>query len=183
MIRIEGTRFGLVEVEDEAVIRFPNGVIGFPEETGFVLLERGEERMVAYLQSVATPGLAFPVVDGAYFADYPQPSAETLAKSACIGIEDLAMLVIVAVQPKDKSLEANLLAPLVIDVKSRSGAQVVLDPRKYSAQTSLADPVAAAKARMEAMRKAREGEDDPEEDDPAGFDHTPTTKLPAAAAM
>jgi flagellar assembly factor FliW len=183
MIRIEGTRFGLVEVEDDAVIRFPNGVIGFPEESGFVLVERGAERMVAYLQSVNTAALAFPVVDGGYFADYPQPSAEKLAQSAGLGVDELALLVIVAVQPKDKSLEANLLAPLIIEVKSRTGAQVVLDPRKFSASTSLADPVAAAKVRMEAMRKARENKDDSEEDEPVGLDRTPSTKLPVAAAM
>ena len=44
MIRIEGTRFGLVEVEEEAVIALPNGLVGFPAEDKFVLLERGEGR-------------------------------------------------------------------------------------------------------------------------------------------
>ena len=36
MIRIEGTRFGVVEVGDDAVIEFPNGLVGFPAETRFV---------------------------------------------------------------------------------------------------------------------------------------------------
>jgi flagellar assembly factor FliW len=183
MIRIEGTRFGLVEVEDETLIRFQNGVIGFPEETGFVLLERGEGRLVGYLQSTITPGLAFPVTDGAYFADYPQPSADRLASSAGIGTDELAILVIVAVEPNSKALEANLLAPLVIDTKTRSGAQVVLDPRKYSAQTSLADPISEAKARMEAVRSAREGDDDPEEEDPARLGLTPTSEIPIVAPL
>ena len=181
MIRIDQTRFGLIEVEDDTLIRFPNGVIGFPNETGFVLLERGEGRMVSYLQSVTTPGLAFPVIDGSYFGEYPDPPVETLAKSAGLTEGDYAMMVIVAVRNDTKALEANLLAPLIINVAKRRGAQVVLDPRKYSAQTSLADPIGMAKARMEAMRQARESQDDPEEADPARFERTPSQAPPVVA--
>lgn len=152
MIRIDGTRFGDIEVEKESVIRFPHGLIGFPDEMEFVLLERGDGRSVAYLQSLTTPRLAFPVTDGEVFGDnYPDPSATKLAALAGIPCEDPAVLVIVAAN-QEKRLEANLLAPIIIDVDTRRGCQCVLDPRKFSAATSLADPIAEAKARVAAIK-------------------------------
>ncbi len=139
MLEIRDTRFGVVEVDEGSLISFPNGIIGFPKEDKFVLLERGTKRLVGYLQSVNTPKLAFPVVDGELFgADYPQPSASELAESVGLDPEDVAVFIIVAANRLTKGLDANLLAPLIIDVKTRTGAQVVLDPRKYDANTSLA---------------------------------------------
>ena len=170
MLVIEGTRFGRVEVDPRAVIRFPQGVVGFPEATSFVLLEPQEGKMIAYLQSVDTPGLAFPIADGVIFGPaYPQPSVETLAGMHGLGGDDLALMVIVAVNPQSKNLEANLLAPIIVDVGARKGAQVVLDARKFSAQVPLAittpndgsdDPIAEAKRRIAAIRARTHGTDE-----------------------
>lgn len=166
MIRIEATRFGVVEVADDALIHLPNGMVGFPRETHFVLLERGSGKLVGYFQSVQTPALAFPVTDGAYFPGYPEPPAEELARGAGLATADLAVLVIVAANVQSKQLQANMLAPLIIDVASRTGAQCVLDPGKYSAAHSLADPIAVVKARMEAVkRKQAEKRGEPVEPD------------------
>ncbi|MSP26008.1 MAG: hypothetical protein EXR75_12775 [Myxococcales bacterium] len=153
MIRIDGTRFGDIEVEETSVICFANGLIGFPNETRFVLLEREKGRLVGFLQSLDTPALAFPVTDGSAFAGYPEPPADVLARSVGLGETDLALFVIVSATSK-RELAANLLAPLIVDVATRAGAQVVLDPRMYSAATPLGDPIAMARARMEAIKNS-----------------------------
>jgi flagellar assembly factor FliW len=154
MIRIEGTKFGTIEVAAETVIHFPNGLVGFPAETQFVLLERSGGKLVGYLQSMRTPGLAFPVMDGSGFESYPEPSSEALANSVGLATSDLALLVIVAANPQSKQLQANLLAPILVDVATRTGAQCVLDPRKFSATHALpSDPMALAKARMDAAKQ------------------------------
>lgn len=158
MIVIEETRFGTIEVDEASVLTFPNGLVGFPEQTAFVLLERANGKMVAYLQSLVTPALAFPVVDAADFASYPEPSVEKLAASAGLEGNELALLVIVAARPETKTLEANLLAPIIVEMGSRKCAQVVLDARKYSAAHSLApaaDPVAQARARIASIQQKR----------------------------
>jgi flagellar assembly factor FliW len=141
-MRVEGTRFGEIELEDGKAIVFPRGLIGFPDARRYVLLEAQAPRKVAWLQSLDMPELAFPVVDGAMLgAAYPNPAPAKLAHDAGIGDAELAVLVVVAAN-KGKGLVANLLAPLVVDLESRSGAQVVLDPREYSA----AEPLIAAPA-------------------------------------
>ena len=138
MLTIEGTRFGEVNVADDAVIHFPRGLIGFADEDRFVLLERGPKSQLGYLQSVTTPKLCFPVIDGAAIGeDYPRPAATELAKEAGLPADDVAVLVVVAVSAPDKPLKANLLAPLVVDAKSRTGAQVVLDHRRFAAKADI----------------------------------------------
>lgn len=134
-MRIEGTRFGCIEVEDSKLIEIPAGLIGFPNDTRFALHEHARSRYIAWLQSVTNPDLAFPVMDGnAFGPDYPQPKPEELARAAGIESEDLAVLVVVVPRAENPRLVANLLAPIIIDVPNRTGAQVVLDPRKYSAR-------------------------------------------------
>jgi flagellar assembly factor FliW len=98
---------------------------------------------VAWLQSLDVPGLAFPVVDGACVGPaYPRPTPQELAKNAGLGSTDLALLVIVAATGQQNGLVANMLAPLLVDLQSRTGAQVVLDHRVFSASAPLATAVA-----------------------------------------
>ncbi len=140
MIQLVSTRFGDIEVDEAKAIVFPRGIIGFPDAKRYALLYPNGHGKVAWLQSLEVPGLAFPVVDGAMLGDnYPEPGPTQLAQSAGLGTTDLAVLVVVAVQ-KGSGLIANMLAPLVIDLETRSGAQIVLDPQRYSAAAQLRPP-------------------------------------------
>lgn len=131
---IEGTRFGRIEVSEDKIIHIPAGLVGFAHETRFVLHESERNRHVAWLQSVNTPDIAFPVMDGQAFGPvYPSPSAQELAEYAGLPSNDLALLVIVVARNIEPRLCANLLAPIIIDIGSRTGVQAVLDPREYSA--------------------------------------------------
>src|SRR5207249_344922 len=56
---LRGTRFGNLEIGDERVILFREGLVGFPGENLFVLLPPVEGAQVGWLQSIATPALAF----------------------------------------------------------------------------------------------------------------------------
>lgn len=138
MIRLAKTRFGDIEVDDSRAVTFPRGLIGFPNARKFVLLEPRGRAQVAWLQCLDVPELAFPVVDGANFGEaYPRPAARDLAEAAGLGASDLALLVIVAPTGPNKSLVANMLAPLIVDLESRTAAQVVLDHREFSASAPL----------------------------------------------
>jgi flagellar assembly factor FliW len=145
MIRLAKTRFGDIEVDDSRAVNFPRGLIGFPEARRFVLLEPRGRVQIAWLQSLDVPELAFPVVDGATLGNsYPQPPPQELARGAGLGATQLALLVIVASAGQHKNLVANLLAPLVVDLESRTGAQVVLDHRAFSASAPLGTSLPSA---------------------------------------
>lgn len=138
MIRTFKTRFGPMEIDDSMAIHFPAGMIGFPQETLFVLLQGREGRSVSYLQSLRTPQLAFPVIDGGTVGPgYPEPNPIELALSVGIETVEPAVLVVVCAQGSPPRLYANLLAPIIVDAGERRAAQVVLDPARYSASVAI----------------------------------------------
>ncbi len=138
MTRLENTRFGSINVDDSTQIAFPRGLIGFSSETRFVLIER-DQGAIAYLQSLVNPAIALPVIDAAMLQpSYPLRGPEEMAKAAGIEkLEDMLALVVLAIDPADGRLCANLLAPIVIDASTRVGAQILLDADKYGASVPI----------------------------------------------
>src|SRR3954466_14478986 len=76
-MEIESTRFGRLSVDDERVISFPKGLLGFPDHRRFALIQTGEENYFFWLQSVDEPNLAFVVTDPTiFFKGYEVPLRE-----------------------------------------------------------------------------------------------------------
>jgi len=117
------------------------------------------------------------------FPGYPIPDSRVLARSSGLADQDVVVLVIVAANLKTKALEANQLAPLIIDATTRQGAQCVLDARKFSANASLADPVAVAKARIDAIRRAQPAKAAPEDETDKPERPRSDEELPLAANL
>ena len=65
-MKINTRVFGEVEVADDKIIEFENGIIGFPDMKRFTLIhdeERGVGAGIRFLQSLDEPGFAMPVMD------------------------------------------------------------------------------------------------------------------------
>lgn len=134
-MRIEGTRFGDIEIDSDCkIIELDRGLLGFPWEQRFVLLAPSPGKTVAWLQSIDTPVLAFPVIEGDALG-YPAAMVRGMARAADLWGEDLIVLVIAAVRGSE--LVANELAPIVIDAKTLHGAQVLVGGHRFSAARPL----------------------------------------------
>ena len=69
-VTLRSTRFGELEVPAEAVIEFPNGLIGLGGSR-YTLLARSDEAMFVWLHSVDDPAIAIPLTNPwKFFADY-----------------------------------------------------------------------------------------------------------------
>src|SRR5215216_1730550 len=80
---------GTLNVEDERVIHFPKGLLGFPDHSRYALIQTGEENYFFWLQCVDEPNLAFVVTDPSiFFKDYEVPIKEET--QAEIGLADIA---------------------------------------------------------------------------------------------
>ena len=76
-MEIQTTRFGLLTVEDERIMSLPSGLLGFPNQNRFALIQTGTENYFFWLQSVDDPNLAFVVTDPTiFFKDYDVPVRE-----------------------------------------------------------------------------------------------------------
>ncbi len=151
-MQVETTRFGAIEVPDDEVVTFADGLPGFAGARSMVLLgagdlagaERGSGHHSLYwLQDVADPGLAFlTTVPWAAYPDYDiDIDADDLGGA---DPDDLCVLAIVTVRREDGAvrLTSNLLAPVVIDTRRRIGRQLILQDTDWPVQAPLADSLA-----------------------------------------
>jgi len=147
-MQINSQRFGVVELEDDAVLNFPDGIIGFPRENSFALIPHHGSTYLAWLQSVSKPELAFPVVSAHYFSDsYPDIPVSPAAHAAGVqGNEDDYAVLVVLCAPIGQPATVNLLAPIVVNSETRTGAQVILDGSRFSTREVFVAPPATRAA-------------------------------------
>src|SRR5689334_3407466 len=134
---IETTRFGRLSVEDERIITFPNGLLGFPDHTRFALIQTGSENYFFWLQSVDDPNLAFVVTDPSiFFKDYQVPMREET--SGDLQLEDPSFVQVFVICNKvGEWLTGNLLGPIVVNAANRLAQQVVLTEKKWTTRQPL----------------------------------------------
>ncbi|MCW8882086.1 MAG: flagellar assembly protein FliW [Sedimenticola sp.] len=135
-MRIESSLFGPQVCESETQITFPNGIPGFEESRVFQLFHQDETAVVGYLQSVDDPDLTFSVLSPDSFNIYYEftLSDEELALLHLEQVEDLVLLVIAyrnnIEEQKERlagvGVNANFMAPLVVNAQSRIGFQKIL---------------------------------------------------------
>lgn len=127
--------FGEIAIDDEKIIHFPNGIIGFPDLTDFALIhdeEKGTDT-IHWLQSLQEPTFAMPVMDPLIVCpDYnPEVDDELLNNIGEIVPEELLVMVTVTV-PKDLTkMSVNLKGPMVINAAQRKATQVIVEGDEY----------------------------------------------------
>ncbi len=122
---IDSPRFGRIEVADEAVLEFPEGLIGVVG-TQYALLARDEDSAFLWLQSIDDPDFALPVVNPwQFFKDYEVKISD--ADAARLGLDaehaDADVYVTVRAAGAIKDFTVNLRAPIL--VREGRGFQVI----------------------------------------------------------
>ncbi len=105
------------------------GIAGFAGAERFALVEVSETSPLFRLSSLDQPGLDFLVVPPAvFFPDYaPEIDDASAARLALTDAEDALLLVILTVGADIAAATANLMAPVVINARTRQAAQVVVE--------------------------------------------------------
>jgi flagellar assembly factor FliW len=123
---LKSTRFGDVELADDAVVEFPNGLIGL-RGTRYALVPHGDDGTFVWLHSMEDPDLALPLTrPWNFFADYEVELSDSEAER--IGVSDPSqadVYVTVRAGGAAEDFTANLRAPIVI--AGGRGFQVIND--------------------------------------------------------
>jgi flagellar assembly factor FliW len=136
--------FGVLAYREEAVFEFPRGLPAFEEEHRFVLIEIPENATLVFLQSLRQPELcflAFPVLvaDREYRLAVSREDLEALdldrGRQPTLGSE-VVVLALVSLQD-GFSATANLMAPIVLNLKTLRGLQAIRQDNLYSHQHSI----------------------------------------------
>lgn len=130
---VQSTRFGELDVPDGQILDFSQGVLGFPEEKKFALMEYKPESPFYILQSMSDPDLTFLMINPfAFFNDYDFTMDDELM--AEIGVtEDNPPTVfnIATVKDKIENMTVNLAGPVLVNVRDRKAAQWVIEKTQF----------------------------------------------------
>ena len=149
-MRIETKIFGTVEITDDKIITFENGIIGFPELKHFTLLhddEAGTDAGIRFLQSMEEPGFAMPVMDPLIVKqDYdPVVEDELLVGIGELNENNLLVMVTVTVPSDLTKMSVNLQGPIIINVEKRLAVQLIVENKDYPVKYPIYDILKSGK--------------------------------------
>lgn len=138
--------FGEVELDDDKILEFPNGIIGFENHKKFAIMydkDNKSETRISWLQSLDEPYLALPVIDPlAIVPDYaPMIEDELLKPLGNPADEDLLFLLAMTVPSDMTKVTANMKAPIIINAAQCKGAQLIVENADYPVKFNVYESV------------------------------------------
>ncbi|MBN1571498.1 MAG: flagellar assembly protein FliW [Acidobacteria bacterium] len=133
-MQIHTVNFGSLEIPEESIITFKEGLPGFPQIHRFAVLEMEELKPFQYLQALDDPPISLFVINP-FIVDPSYEFRLTDSDMEDVNSTNSAQLAVYAVAtiPEDPNeATINLMAPIVINEKGRCGKQVILHESKYS---------------------------------------------------
>ncbi|MEZ0537222.1 flagellar assembly protein FliW [Caldicellulosiruptoraceae bacterium PP1] len=124
--------FGELEVTEENIIVFEDGIPAFENLKKFIIVEE-KDSPFKWLQSLDDKDIAFVIINPFevvqnYEFDIPD---EVISKLEIESIEDVVVFSIAVIPENIKETRINLRAPIIINVNKKKGMQVVLDDERY----------------------------------------------------
>ncbi|MDR1040980.1 MAG: flagellar assembly protein FliW [Deltaproteobacteria bacterium] len=134
MLKVTTQRFGEMEIPAESVVTVLGGIIGFPDLTRYVLIQRPHDAPFYWLQCLDDPTLALVLVNPVLFkADYDPALPAGVIQELGAAAEGITLFAIVTIpQGRPQDMTANLLGPLAMNPATRKARQLVLDDRLYT---------------------------------------------------
>lgn len=147
---VKTRHFGEIDLNEDKVLYFENGILGFEEFKRFTLLydEEGEVRPdISWLQSLDEVSLAIPVMNPFLIKpDYnPKVEEELLKPLGEVTDDNIVLLVTITVPAEIEKISANLKAPIIINSDIKKGAQIIADNQDYEVKFRFYDQIKAAK--------------------------------------
>jgi len=144
-VKIKTTRFGNISIKDEEIIQMPFGMLGFPDQKRFAILEHHESSPFFWYQSVDDPALAFVITNPFLFKpDYAIDLEEIFKDMSWNGDtkgHHVALYIIANIpQGQPHKITGNLIGPLLINNKVRQAVQMVIANSPYSHKFPLLKP-------------------------------------------
>ncbi len=129
-------QFGIVPIDETKIITFSKGMPGFPEMKRFIILDHEDISPFLSFQSVDDETLAFIIMDPFMFkSDYDVDVDSCIAEMGWTleEKEDMFVYVIInATDPDPKKMTANLMGPLLVNIRRYEGVQMLIGDKGYS---------------------------------------------------
>jgi flagellar assembly factor FliW len=132
-MKIETYLFGTIDVSDDSIITFPDGLPAFEHCRRFALVHEREAASAptSYtLQSLDDPTVAFQIADPTVYGFHYELELtdEEISKLAVKAPEQVTvMLMLFRRDDKNGPIEANLRAPVLINTQARLAMQKIIE--------------------------------------------------------
>lgn len=152
-MHINSRVFGEIDIDDDKIIRFEEGVIGFKDYHNYALIYDEEKKRnngggIMWLQCMDEPELAFPVADPLHIYEGYNPIVED-EWLAPIGefndVNDIFILTILTVPSDITKVTANLKAPVIINMITKKACQTIVGNEEYEIKYNIYDYVQSLK--------------------------------------
>ncbi|MDP6669033.1 MAG: flagellar assembly protein FliW [Candidatus Krumholzibacteria bacterium] len=136
---IKGTRFGDIHYTEKDLFLLPDGLVGIPGKTRFLILDFEENSAFKWLQSADDAGIGYLISDPRLFrSDFDmRPLERESAKLEIGSSDDLVVFVLCTWRGSLEESTANFLGPVLAHAGKRVGKQVILDGSMRSTQEKL----------------------------------------------
>jgi flagellar assembly factor FliW len=153
-MQVKTRHFGEIDLDENKIIYFENGILGFEEYKKYTILydeEDGERPDISWLQSLDNSALAIPVISPLLVKpDFnPEVEDELLKPLGELNETNIVVLVSITVPSELENITANLKAPFIVNSDSRKGAQIIIDNPEYEVKYRFYDQLKANKAAKE----------------------------------
>ncbi|MBA2874624.1 flagellar assembly protein FliW [Thermaerobacillus caldiproteolyticus] len=140
-MKITSKFLGEIEINEEQIIYFPNGLPGFEDEKQFVILPLEKESPFAILQSVQHSHVGFVVAyPFSFHPDYAFDLAEEdIEKLKLSSPDDCVTYTIMTLKEPFANSTMNLKAPIIINAKAKIGKQLILHDSDYPIRFPLSE--------------------------------------------
>lgn len=139
-MKINTSRFGEVEVDEELIFNFIEPILGYEHLSKFILLDHSPDSPFKWLQSAEDANVAFPVTFPAFFGiEYQFVIPEEKAKKLELtNAEDLLSFNITCIpQGNPQNATVNLVGPIVVNMVNKNSMQLVLTNVSFSTKHKL----------------------------------------------
>lgn len=129
-----------IHYRDEDIIHFERGLPGFENLRRFIVSSQAEHAPFHWMHSLDQPGLRFVLINPMTICPDYDPRL-TKVHLDDIGIrtkEDILLYVIVTIDNHNPNKStANLLGPILINIREHRGNQIILDDARYSVRSPI----------------------------------------------
>lgn len=162
-MKIKTSRFGEIEISQEDIVEFSEGLLGFEAARRFVVLNTQEGGPFRWLQCIDNADLAFVIIEPMQFMfSYDLEISD--ADVAFLGVqaaEDVLLYAIVTIPENPRDMTANLQGPLVINVKSRKARQIISTQASHSVKASI---IAEMEKRAQKLKESQSSQEAPKKE-------------------
>lgn len=133
-MKVETREWGTLEVTEDSIVHFADGLLGFEDLHDFVFIDTEEFRPFVWFLSVEDPEIGFAVADPFYFSAVPYDVSLSRGDEAALDLREgdsIAIFVVVSIEDLGRRITGNLKGPIVLNTRNQRAKQLVVYGATY----------------------------------------------------